>query len=298
MEERRRTFKMKKWGFLIIFFLCLGLAAVKIVPFFQDKPNIEPFEDDNVDSLVESGDIQKVKVTENQIHQGNLLLVNHDHAVDPENIKSDIVNLASHKELIKGFSLFDNKTYLSEEIARKFSDMLLDAKEERDFNFFITSGFRDFDEQNELYQEMGSNRALPAGHSEHNLGLSLDVGTTQTIMEKAPEGKWIKKNAWKYGFVVRYPEDKTDITGIQNEPWHIRYVGLPHSAIMEEKGFVLEEYLDYLKEKKKVSAMVEGGNYTISYYPFSEGMTINIPKNHEYEISGDNVNGVIVTVYE
>ena len=274
------------------------MAAEKMVPFFQDELDFEIIEEDSTDSRLNSGDIRKVKISEKQIHQGNLLLVNHHHAVNPENIKSDIVNVAKHNEFIKGYSIFDNKTYLSEEIARKFSEMVLDANKEGEFNFFITSGFRDFDKQNELYHQMGSSRALPAGYSEHNLGLSLDVGTTQMIMEKAPEGKWIKKNAWKYGFVLRYPEDKTDITGIQNEPWHIRYVGLPHSAIMKEKNFVLEEYLDYLKEKKKISANVDGNKFSVFYSPFTENMSITIPKNCKYEISGDNMGGVIVTVYE
>ncbi len=77
-------------------------------------------------------------------------------------------------------------------------------------------------------------------------------------MERAPEGKWIEENAWKYGFILRYPEDKTELTGIQYEPWHIRYVGLPHSAIMKEKNFVLEEYMDYLKEEKTISVSVNG----------------------------------------
>lgn len=289
---------MKKWGFLLLIILCLGMAAEKMVPFFQDELDFEIIEEDSTDSRLNSGDIRKVKISEKQIHQGNLLLVNHHHAVNPENIKSDIVNVAKHNEFIKGYSIFDNKTYLSEEIARKFSEMVLDANKEGEFNFFITSGFRDFDKQNELYHQMGSSRALPAGYSEHNLGLSLDVGTTQMIMEKAPEGKWIKKNAWKYGFVLRYPEDKTDITGIQNEPWHIRYVGLPHSAIMKEKNFVLEEYLDYLKEKKKISANVDGNKFSVFYSPFTENMSITIPKNCKYEISGDNMGGVIVTVYE
>ncbi len=114
-----------------------------------------------------------------------------------------------------------------------------------------------------LYQEMGAEYALPAGYSEHNSGLSLDVGSSLTKMERAPEGKWIEENAWKYGFILRYPEDKTELTGIQYEPWHIRYVGLPHSAIMKEKNFVLEEYMDYLKEEKTISVSVNGEKYEI-----------------------------------
>ncbi|MCV5111774.1 D-alanyl-D-alanine carboxypeptidase family protein, partial [Escherichia coli] len=82
--------------------------------------------------------------------------------------------------------------------------------------------------------------------------------STQKKMEKAPEGKWIEENVWKHGFVLRYPKNKSNITGIQYEPWHIRYVGLPHSAIMQKKNFTLEEYLEFLKEEKEISTEVEG----------------------------------------
>ncbi|MHA4899902.1 M15 family metallopeptidase, partial [Enterococcus faecium] len=77
-------------------------------------------------------------------------------------------------------------------------------------------------------------------------------GSSLTKMERAPEGKWIAETAWNYGLILRYPEDKTALTGIQYEPWHIRYVGFPHSAIMKEKNFVLAESMDYLKEEKNI----------------------------------------------
>lgn len=146
---------------------------------------------------------------------------------------------------------------------------------------------------------MGADYALPAGHSEHNLGLALDVGSTQMKMDKAPEGEWIEENSWKYGFILRYPLDKTDVTGIQYEPWHIRYVGLPHSAIIREMNLDLEEYLDYSKGEKSISVSVDGKKYTISYYPISQNETIEVevPANEQYEISGDNIDGVIVTTF-
>jgi zinc D-Ala-D-Ala carboxypeptidase len=73
---------------------------------------------------------------------------------------------------------------------------------------------------------------------------------------------------------------------------------LPHSAIMKEKNFALEEYLDYLKEEKQFSASINGEKYKITYYPISGSRTINVPDNSYYEISGNNIDGVIVTVYE
>lgn len=291
---------MKKWGFLLIFAICLGVTAFKIVPFFQgEKVVIRNTYNENgvVEGMLSSGNIKKVEIPVEQIYQGNLLLVNSKHPVHNENIKSDVINLYARNELVTGYRVFNSETYLSEDIESKFSDMVLDAEEDGVSSFLITSGFRGFDEQTKLYKEMGSNRALPAGYSEHNLGLSLDVGSTQGKMEVAPEGEWIAENAWKYGFTLRYPEDKTDITGIMNEPWHIRYVGLPHSAIMKEMNFVLEEYLDYLKEHKHISATVNGQNYEVFYYPITENTTINVPADLRYEVSGNNMDGVIVTVF-
>ncbi|MEO4054757.1 M15 family metallopeptidase [Solibacillus sp. CAU 1738] len=288
---------MKKWVFLLIFAICLGVTALKIVPFFQGEKVVID-ENGIVDGQLSSGNIKKVEIPVEQIYQGNLLLVNSNHPVHDEGIKSDIINLIDARQgLIKGYGLYNGVTYLSEDIESKFSDMVLDAEKDGVSSFLITSGFRTLDEQTKLYQEMGPNRALPAGYSEHNLGLSLDVGSTQGMMEVAPEGKWIAENAWQYGFTLRYPADKTNITGIMNEPWHIRYVGLPHSAIMKEKNFVLEEYLVYLKEQKYISATVNGQKYEVFYYPVTENITINVPANLRYEVSGNNVDGVIVTVF-
>ncbi|MGG6360921.1 VanY-A/VanY-F/VanY-M family D-Ala-D-Ala carboxypeptidase [Peribacillus frigoritolerans] len=284
---------MKKWGFLLVFALIL-VFIFKILPISQDKVENQIYEQ-NDNTAPENS--QKIEITEEQIHQGNLLLVNSEYAVEQAGIQSDIINLFTHKGLTAGYQLPNNAIKLSEEIAEKFSEMIAAAEEDGVSNFLISSGYRDFDEQNRLYKEMGAAYALPAGHSEHNLGLALDVGSTQMKMKEAPEGEWIEENAWKNGFILRYPANKTDITGIQYEPWHIRYVGLPHSAIMQEMNLALEEYLDYLIEEKSISISVEGKKYTISYYPISQNGTIEVevPANEQYEISGNNLDGVIVT---
>jgi D-alanyl-D-alanine carboxypeptidase len=226
-----------------------------------------------------------------------LLLVNKDHPVPSGGAESKAVNLFQHKELVKGFVLLDNTIQLSPSLAQKFIIMIGGAENDGVNQFLISSGYRDNKKQNELYQQMGAEHAMPAGHSEHNLGLSLDIGSTQAEMNQAPEGKWLKKNAWRYGFILRYPKDKTAITGIQYEPWHFRYVGLPHSAIMQRKNFVLEQYLDFLKEQKTITTTIDHQTYEISYYPVSKNTAIHVPVNGRYEISGSNMDGVIVTVY-
>ncbi|MCM3093004.1 MULTISPECIES: VanY-A/VanY-F/VanY-M family D-Ala-D-Ala carboxypeptidase [unclassified Cytobacillus] len=280
---------MKMWGFLLVVFI--GLTFVNLDSFFEPDVKIQK----KIGDSSSTNDYKK-EIEEEQIYQGNLLLVNDQYPVHPQSVKSDIINLSEAYEGTRDYTVLNRDTLLSEAVEREFSKMIAAAKKEGVRNFSITSGFRGFDEQSMLYQEMGSDYALPAGYSEHNVGLSLDVGSTQIKMAHAPEGKWIEENAWKYGFILRYPKDKTDITGIQYEPWHIRYVGLPHSAIMKEKNHVLEEYLEYLKEEKQISAEIDGETYTITYYPLSKTGTINVPEDRQYEISGNNMDGVIVTV--
>ncbi|MEH7511349.1 VanY-A/VanY-F/VanY-M family D-Ala-D-Ala carboxypeptidase [Gottfriedia acidiceleris] len=291
---------MKKWGFLVFLVIYLSFIFVNKETSLQDKVEIQRYKkinNEQLDNKETAENFQTKSITKELVYKGNLLLINKKYPVHQESIKSDVVNLFTHKELKKGYELLDTKIELSEDVARKFSEMIVAAKKEGVHHFTINSGFRDFDEQNALYQKMGSDYALPAGRSEHNLGLSLDVGSTKMKMNEAPEGKWLEKNAWKYGFIIRYPKDKTAITGIQYEPWHIRYVGLPHSMIMEEKNFSLEEYLDFLKKQKSISATINGEKYEISYYPVTKNTTIQVPTNLHYEISGNNMDGVFVTVF-
>ncbi|HDW3058948.1 TPA: M15 family metallopeptidase [Bacillus cereus] len=286
---------MKKWVFISFFIACTVCVGVYISPLFQKEIDVKIV---GKDELVKAANTERKEITKEQIYKGDLLLVNRDYPVKKDSIRSDIININHNSELVRGYVIFDRNLRLSKDVVKKFLNVVDAAGKESVNHFLISSGYRDFQEQKQLYEKMGSDYALPAGYSEHNLGLSLDIGSTQKKMEKAPEGKWIEENVWKHGFVLRYPKNKSNITGIQYEPWHIRYVGLPHSAIMQKKNFTLEEYLEFLKEEKEVSTEVEGKKYTVSYYKVSENTKLNVPANKQYEISGNNMDGVIVTVQE
>ncbi|HFJ9466354.1 M15 family metallopeptidase [Bacillus cereus] len=286
---------MKKWVFISFFIACTVCVGFYISPLFQKEIDVKIV---GKDELVKAANTERKEITKEQIYKGDLLLVNRDYPVKKDSIRSDIINVNHNSELVRGYVIFDRNLRLSKYVVKKFLNVVDAAGKDGVQHFLMSSGYRDFKEQSKLYKEMGSDYALPAGYSEHNLGLSLDVGSTQKKMEKAPEGKWIEENVWKHGFVLRYPKNKSNITGIQYEPWHIRYVGLPHSAIMQKKNFTLEEYLEFLKEEKEVSTEVEGKKYTISYYKVSENTKVNVPANKQYEISGNNMDGVIVTVQE
>lgn len=241
--------------------------------------------------------VQTIRVTDEQVTRGNLVLVNKDHPLDQGAVPKDIVTLFENKDLMHGYVVLDNTIRLSRSVAEKFGDMVEAAGEDGVNRFMISSGYRDEGEQEQLYREKGSDYALPPGYSEHNLGLSMDIGSTQQSIDRSPEGNWLKEHAWAHGFILRYPEDKTEITGIQYEPWHFRYVGQPHSMIMKELNLTLEEYLDYLKEQSSYRTTVDGKEYEIKYVAVtSKDMEIEIPAGSEYGISGNNIDGIIVTV--
>ncbi len=91
------------------------------------------------------------------------------------------------------------------------------------------------------------------GTSEHQTGLCCDMHNQQSasvtyahVFAETEEGKWLTENCWKFGFVLRFPEDKTGVTGISYESWHFRFVGRYHAYRMTELGMCLEEYLEYL----------------------------------------------------
>ncbi|MCL2089145.1 MAG: M15 family metallopeptidase [Oscillospiraceae bacterium] len=86
--------------------------------------------------------------------------------------------------------------------------------------------------------------AIP-GTSEHTLGLAVDLNSLEQPFENTKEFRWLAQNSVRFGFIMRYPKEKVDITKINYEPWHFRYVGANHAAAMKEKNLVLEEYLKF-----------------------------------------------------
>ena len=116
----------------------------------------------------------------------------------------------------------------------------------RKVNFYLDKGY----EKAEAEKLAAAVVAVP-GTSEHHTGLAIDIVDTRSWSleeEQAnlPAQKWLMANSWKYGFVLRYPADKTEITGIIYEPWHYRYVGKEVAAELHESGQTLEEYIDSL----------------------------------------------------
>lgn len=121
----------------------------------------------------------------------------------------------------------------------------------------IISSFRTRQTQQYLYDHTANkaDTALP-GHSEHECGLAADIidadsaGWSDPLIDRQedmPAQKWLMRHCSDYGFILRYPRDKQDITGIIYEPWHYRYVGRDNAAEITERGICLEEYIEELK---------------------------------------------------
>ncbi len=142
--------------------------------------------------------------------------------------------------------------YLKKEAKIAFEKLSEDASK-LGYRIVAVSAYRDYNYQNELFnyyvKEKGLNYALECsakpGHSEHQTGLALDVeGSNKDYdnFENSKEFIWMKDNAHKYGFILRYPKGKENITGFKYEPWHYRYVGNDIAKYIYENNLTLEEY--------------------------------------------------------
>ncbi len=198
-------------------------------------------------------------------------------------------------------------------------------------DMMIVSGYRNVQSQRDIYndrvatqgEEMAALYVATPGYSEHHTGLAMDLSfyTDEGVsvnIEQYEHGSWLNENCTRYGFVLRYPSDKIDITKIGYEFWHYRYVGIPHAQIMTEKNLCLEEYITFIKEytpSTKLLWVQENGQLTdvsvtalpssgtLVYYVPTDGDSttteIRIPRGNLFgntRISGNNVDGFIVTV--
>ncbi|MCL2634065.1 MAG: M15 family metallopeptidase [Oscillospiraceae bacterium] len=144
-----------------------------------------------------------------------------------------------------------------------YADLLFEAAQRDGINLRVISGYRSVEDQEmyflSVYRYMKSKGysdetafyktiaeiAVPYT-SEHNAGLAIDFNLIEEHFDQTPEFRWLAGNAWKYGFIMRYPADKTNTTGIIYEPWHFRFVGLYHAEQIYNSGLCLEEYIDAL----------------------------------------------------
>ena len=127
---------------------------------------------------------------------------------------------------------------------------LSNAAAQQGLNIYLSSGFRSYSDQNWIYnnycardgQAAADTYSARPGYSEHQSGLAIDVNQIDDSFIGTPEAIWLENHCHEYGFILRYPQGKQDITGYQYESWHIRYVGTDLSYAIHNSGLTLEEY--------------------------------------------------------
>ena len=162
--------------------------------------------------------------------------------------------------------------------------------------FFVTSGFRDFYRQAYLYGDGSSAYVMPPGYSEHHTGLAADIlvmGLGMFEMADATEGQWLAANSYRYGLILRYPQGSEAITGGPFEPWHFRYVGRVHAYYMMRQGFVLEQYIEYIRQNNHFSFKKNGNTHHVLHQTPQQGM-IYVPYGQGFVVSGDNKGGYVI----
>lgn len=179
-----------------------------------------------------------------------LLLVNKEHSLSPSYVPNNLKRIENRKKDKPNLVLLLDKV-----VYKKFNEMIRYAYQEMKFDIICDSAYRSFKYQEELYNNLIKEgketkyQALP-GTSEHQTGLCVDIAAYQNgiYVDDAKllikEYEWLDKNAHRFGFILRYPKNKENITGYPYEPWHFRYVGEYHASIIKSENKTLEEYLE------------------------------------------------------
>ncbi len=193
-----------------------------------------------------------------------LTLVNKYYTIGEDYTPPELVKLSGSDGASGGNGKLDARA------AEYFEKMYAQCLEDTGVILNTVSAYRTYEYQDGLYQrqvEREISRGLSEeaakikaativarpGTSDHNLGLAVDIGRITDDFENSKGYKWLDQHAHEYGFVLRYPKDKQDITHVIYEPWHWRYVGVEAAKEMKESGQVLEEYLNMVDEPAALS---------------------------------------------
>lgn len=173
-------------------------------------------------------------------------IVNKTHTISPDYVPSDLVQPAVPA----------NETQLLRKEAADALEQMFQAASNDGISLYLISGYRDYQLQTSLYNTYVSRMGIQQaeriddhpGASEHQIGLAADLGTVDHICElggcfsNTTAYQWLVNNSYRYGWILRYPEGKEDVTGIMYSPWNFRYVGVEQAEKLYESGLTMEEY--------------------------------------------------------
>ncbi|MDD3340124.1 MAG: M15 family metallopeptidase [Lachnospiraceae bacterium] len=327
-KKRELARRRRRRQYIVMAVLGIAIVALAVVLVFMIKkgqttapaPDTqtqaqEQTETDTKESTVTPAEPTKkepetIELTELQMHTGDLILVNgtypYDFAANAETV--NLVTIDSAKSV--DYTVAKAEMQLSAPTIPVLDQMITDCNAALGVNDTgVTSAYRTKEYQQSVYDEYVESQgedyakayvATP-GYSEHHTGLAMDMGIYyegggEGSFSESENAVWFSENSYKYGFVRRYQEDKTAITKINNEAWHFRYVGIPHATYMTQQNLCLEEYIDYLRSNatKDNPLHVDCQDKSYDIY-FTTETTIEKPQGN-YEISGNNVDGYIITV--
>ena len=247
----------------------------------------------------------QITLANSKVHEGELIVVNESHAYVFPTIPTGLVNIYENRTKVNGTNPYQISytTYqLQKSAFDAFERMLLKYYEvSEDNSTIITSSYRSYEDQ----QNLGS--SIAEGYSDHHTGycvaLQKSSFSASGNREKLENDHWIYQNGYKYGYIVRYPANKTDATGVSDYTYCFRFVGIPHATYINQKGICLEEYVELLKSSYSANEHLkiegaDGNSYEVYYVAASNGdlTTVSVPSNYTYTVSGDNIGGFIITV--
>ena len=183
------------------------------------------------------------------------VLINKENRLDENYIPDDLVITDNNENNFHNFIDPNHKPMISKKVYPYFLKMKEDALKEG-YNIILDSGYRSYEYQKNIWDDYVKKYGLektkilvaPPGASEHQSGLAFDVAFmrknkfVEHVTDDLEETKWMIKNAHKYGFILRYPKGKENITGYGYEPWHYRFVGIKLAKELYSKDITLEEY--------------------------------------------------------
>lgn len=253
-------------------------------------------------------EFEKIFLSHDDIYKGPLILTDDSHEfIIPDDFRSSLVNLDDVKNSCYNIKSADMQ--LESLTAKCFNSMMSGYYAEKsDNSIMITNSYITPEHQNLMFnQALDNNKHISrGGFSEHQTGLAFDLGIYPQGEDSKPysstdDYSWITENCMKYGFIWRYPDAKSDKTGVTGHEDHFRYVGIPHAFYMSENDLTLEEYLSQLKNysfgDKSLSFSCFSKNYEIYYIKATQDVNdVYVPSTNSYTISGNNEDGFIITV--
>lgn len=330
ISKEKSINRTKTTAELIVCAIFLGTAALigkncidrsRIVPATQNEG--KKVDEITIPDPSEAIDPNKIIFTSTPINTrakfgGNLILVNNDYqyyATGEENLVS--IMSSNDEKGRTSFTAVDYDYTILSNVYEPLAQMVDDWYELYHNDTLIVYGsYRTNDFQRQLYEQFTANTSgdgeapivAPPGFSEHETGLAFDFSETVGLdYQGTDDFLWLNENCDKYGFIIRYAEDKEDITEYRYEPWHFRYVGKPHAQYMKDNNICLEEYIELLRNAHPYSGEhlevtdESGAAYEIYFVPSDDGSeytNIPVPTGVKYDISGNNVDGFIITVHK